>query len=232
MATLNKSILGKVSGTIGDITFRQRKNKNIVSVRPSSFMPGNDPDSIARREKFSLTTKLAKAVYSLQDIRSRWEAETPSSMLPFNHIMQSNYAAVEGGELSALVKLAPWHDFIISLASTEISAGLINLSVAPFGSNTGINAAEEPTANVLVLLYVNNPVDTSVEKNGFLQFVSESKPVTLTEALNFSVQMSSVESQLIGKYHNQKLFVAVVTKSAAGIVIGCSNTCMDQKTIP
>ncbi|MDD8017242.1 MAG: hypothetical protein PHP42_02595 [Bacteroidota bacterium] len=232
MATLNKSILGKVSGTVGDITFRQRKNKNIISVKPAHFIPGNDPDSIARRKKFAMATKLAKAIYSLKEVKSLWEEETPSSMLPFNHVMQSNYAAIDDEELSALVKLTPSQDFIASLVSSEISAGRITVGIAPLGSNTGINPAEETTLQLLAVVYLNNPVDASVEKNTFLQWASEVQPLTLTEALNFSLQMSSVESQIIGKYHNQKLFVTVVTKDAAGNVVSCSNTCMNQKIVP
>ena len=50
MAKISKEILGKVRGSLGDITFRQRNGKSYLSTRPSSFMPGKDPGIYCQKE--------------------------------------------------------------------------------------------------------------------------------------------------------------------------------------
>ncbi|MBK7107142.1 MAG: hypothetical protein IPH62_17860 [Ignavibacteriae bacterium] len=60
MAELNKSVLGKVSGSIGELTFRQRNGKNVICMKPSSFTPGSDANSIARRDRFKLNYQTCK----------------------------------------------------------------------------------------------------------------------------------------------------------------------------
>ena len=62
MARLKKTVLGRLSGAIGDIVFREKNGKNFVGLRASSFIPGSDPGSIDRRAKFTLSTQLASII--------------------------------------------------------------------------------------------------------------------------------------------------------------------------
>ena len=68
MAELDKSVIGKLRGRIGDVVFRQRNGKVFVSQRPKSFMPGTDEKSVERRSKFAFCAKLSKAIYSIPEL--------------------------------------------------------------------------------------------------------------------------------------------------------------------
>ena len=46
MARIKKTILGRISGAVGDVLFRQMHGNNYVGTRPNSFMPGKDENSI------------------------------------------------------------------------------------------------------------------------------------------------------------------------------------------
>ena len=62
MADLRKKVLGTVSGSVGDILFRVRNGKNYLGTKPLSFMPGTDENSIQRRKRFAMATRLAKPI--------------------------------------------------------------------------------------------------------------------------------------------------------------------------
>ena len=59
MAQVNKSVIGKLRGSVGDLAFRQRDGKEIVSVRPGTINAPDDDESVNRRLKFKFSAKLA-----------------------------------------------------------------------------------------------------------------------------------------------------------------------------
>ena len=64
MATIKKTVLGRISGAVGDVVFKEKNGKNYVGVRASTFTPPSDAASIERRGKFLLSTELASAINS------------------------------------------------------------------------------------------------------------------------------------------------------------------------
>jgi len=52
MATLSKNILGNISGSIADLTFRRAHGKTFIVNKPSSYSTPVDPDSVRRRNDF------------------------------------------------------------------------------------------------------------------------------------------------------------------------------------
>lgn len=73
MATLSKQVLGRISGSVGDITFRQKNGTNFVSARPNSFALPTDEDSVKRREKFAFACKLSASIISIASLKAFWE---------------------------------------------------------------------------------------------------------------------------------------------------------------
>lgn len=85
MAKLIKQVLGKVSGAVGDVLFRVRAGNNYVGTRPASYMPGTDAKSVARRQRFALANKFAKAVNIIPPLKSLWKqfkSPTNDNLLP------------------------------------------------------------------------------------------------------------------------------------------------------
>ena len=224
MATFNKQILGKVQGALGEVTFRQRNGKTYLSTRPGSFTPGSDENSVARREKFSLSIKLASAINSVPLLKSIWDKNTPADVTTFNHIMRTNYAMIGSGDLSGLVKLIPSMGFNAAHPIVTLGPSGIKVNLDALGSTTGIDIAAESEIKLVSLLYLSNPSDSSLSKNEFVKFVSDSKPIDLATALEFNIALSDVENQMYSIYQNRKGFFAVVTLDTAGNAIHYSNT--------
>ncbi len=152
MAKLKKEILGKVSGSLGDLTFRQRKGKSIISTRPGSFIPGNDPESIARREKFRLLIKLSSTIYSFDELKSIWLNETPDDKTAFNYITQINYPFINDGGLSSFIKLVPSQGFGISNSSVVYNQNVITVTFDALETHIGIDETTEPSVKLISII--------------------------------------------------------------------------------
>jgi len=225
MAKINKQILGKVQGALGDITFRQRNGKSYISTRPVSFMPGSDAKSVARRDKFSLSIKLASAINAVPDLKSIWDKNTPAGAATFNSIMRTNYKIIGSeNDLSGMVKLTPKLGFSVANPLVTYDPLEVKVNLDALGSTTGIDVVNEPILKLASVIYLSNPTDTTLSKHAFITFVSGTLPADLTIAIEFTLAVDDIKSQMLAAYQNHKGLFAVLTLNAAGEVIHYSNT--------
>ncbi len=225
MAKLNKEILGKVKGSLGEITFRQHKGKSYLSTRPSSFTPGKDEASIARREKFRQSIKLAKSIYSIPELKQIWTADAAPEVLPFNHLMRTNYSMIgSGGILTSIIRLAPSLGFNVNNPIVTLGPAEIKVNLDAIGNSSGIDVLNEPSLKLIAVVCLGNPSDGTLKKDEFLTFVSEPKVIDIATPIEFNTVLSDVENQMFAIYQNRKGFFAVVTLDAAGNVAHYSNT--------
>lgn len=224
MARLNKQILGRVSGAVGDIVFREKNGKNFIGIKPSSFMPGNDEASIARRAKFALTAKLASTINSNEELKQLWKNETPAGLSTHNYILRQNYPFVLPGNISGLVKILPYAGFSTIASGLEITDTQIIVNIGPIGSTTGIDLVNEPNCRLYSLIYLHNPVDESVDSNNFMFFTSGDQSTVLDSELTFNFGLSNQDTLLYNKYNSSIVFFVFVTVDITGNIINNSNT--------
>lgn len=225
MAQFNKQILGQAQGAVGDVTFRKRRGKTYLSAKPSSFIPGMDDKSVARRNKFSISIKLASTINSTPVLKNIWEKNTPADLSTFNHIMRTNYAMIASGSITnSLIKLTPALGFNVNNPVVALGPSSIMVNLDAIGTSAGIDVLNEPSIKLVSVVYLGNPTDISLKKDNFLTFVSDAKATDLSAALEFITALSDVESQMFGIYQTRKGFFAVITLDAAGNVVHYSNT--------
>ncbi len=224
MAELKKTILGKVSGAVGDVLFRQRNGKNIVGTKPSSFIPGNDPASVSRRAKFALSIGLAKSMNSIPELKSVWKSKTPSGLTPYNYMIKTNYVNIEQDNISDYAVLVPDIGFGVTVTAVSIDSSGVQVDVDAIGNSAGIDAAVEQSILLASVIYMNNPVDNTVKQNGFLTAVSTAQSLSLTNPLSFQVSFNNQETQLFDKYQAHKGFFTLLTLDANSNVVHYSST--------
>lgn len=228
MARLNKQVLGRVRGALGDIVFRERNGKNIVAMKPSSFNPASDEASIARRAKFAIAAKLASTINTNTDLKTLWYAQTPAGLTSHNYILRQNYSFVEPGNISGLIKLLPDAGFSTAISNLAVSASDISVNIGPIGTLAGISIADEPNCRLYSLVYLTDPVDDSVTPYSFMLFKSANQATKLDTELTFNLTLSNQDSLLISKYNTAKVFFTLVTVDANDAIISNSNTLVTE----
>lgn len=228
MAQLKKTVLGKVSGAVGDIVFREREGKNYIGLRPGSFIPGTDPASVARRKRFLLSLKSGSSINSISQLKSLWSEVTPSGLSPFNYIVKTNYQFVGAGSLTDLFKVVPDNGFGINVTAHSVDRSGVTLNIAPVGNNTGIVEIAEPNMMIAGVVFLSSPVDESVGEFSFIRVVSAPQMTDLLRDLTFNVAFTSQQQVLFDKYQATNTFIALFTLDANAIPVHYSNTSLLQ----
>lgn len=228
MARLNKQVLGRVRGSLGDIVFRERNGKNIIAMRPSSFNPSKDEASIARRAKFTLAAKLASIINSESDLKAVWNTQTPAGLTSHNYILRMNYQFVEPDNVSGLIRILPDAGFGTSISNLAVTTSDISVNVGPIGTSAGINITDEPNCRLYALVFLNNPADDSVAPYSFKLLKSANQATQLDAELTFSFALSNQDSLLISKYNTTKVFFTLVTVDVDEMIVNNSNTLIAQ----
>ena len=226
MAQLKKTVLGKVSGAVGDIVFRERDGKNYIGLRPDSFIPGTDPASVARRQRFLLTLKTGSSINSIDKLKSLWKEVTPSGLSPFNYIVKTNYRFVSSTDLTNLLQLTPDNGFGFAITDNYVDRTHVEVTINPIGSNAGINVALEPNIMMISLVFLTSPVDLSLAPYSLIAVSSASQATNLATELTIDTNLTNQQQQAFDKYQITKTFVALVTLDADGIPVHYSSTAL------
>ncbi len=106
MARITGFIEGSFSGKLGNfVCFKKNgktflKTKGIRRTKPS-------PNEIARREKFAMSTKLAKSINSVPELKSLWSTFKSEKGSACNAIQKANYIKVNGTDIHGAAAIIP-----------------------------------------------------------------------------------------------------------------------------
>lgn len=222
MAKLKKSVLGKVTGAVGDLVFRMRNGNNFIGMRPVSFMPGTDVKSVARRSRFGMAGKFARFANKLPYIKALWKKIVNGS-IPYNALLKRNYYYVSASGVSDLATLSPDLGFEISATVTKSSTE-VSVDIAAVGSGTGIDTVRETHFVLCGVLYLSGKKDDSYQNEAFFALPFAKVVLNLVNPLEFTYQLSDVEKQLFDRYTNAKGFFSLLSLNADDEPVHFSNT--------
>ena len=224
MATLKKTVLGRLSGAVGDVVFRELNGKNFVGLRALSFVPGSDQSSVERRSKFYLSTQLASTINSNFRLRSLWLRSIPSGKNVYNHLIKSNYSNLLYNNVGDLVKIVPGFGFSISSKGITISDTSVQVLTEAIGDNAGINPSVETKVQLAAIIYLSNPIDGSVKLQNFMSLLSLAQDIKLNEGFTFEINLSNQNQLIIKKYQSRKGFFSLLTLNVDDEVVNYSGT--------
>ena len=216
MATLNKSVLGKIRGSIGDITFKQKNGKNYVSIKPSSFKPGIDPDSVARREKFRLVSQIIKTMNKDAVLKAIWKAYTPSGMSTYNYMFKTVYQFMGNDLQVGNIKLIPGLGFRATKSAIQLDENRLLLTVNPLGTNTDIDTENEVEVSLYAFSFLNKPNEIGYKSEQLFIHSSANQLLDINNSMSFTIELNSEWNQLYSYYLEKKAAFILVTKDLDG----------------
>ena len=179
MARMDNFLNGKLSGTLGNVAFRQVNGKTIVVRKTKSFIPGTDSESIGRRTRFGIAVKLAQAIYSIPELKKLWQNSTPRKKSTYNFILRSNLKLISdgkslaGGNLTVdAILLAPGFTFNVEVVRLAMSTDSIEVQLNPLVDNSDIDPHSEPKAKIVTLVCLGDPVNNSLDRFKFSAYPS------------------------------------------------------------
>ncbi len=75
MARIDKSILGFVSGKLGDVVFRRMNGKKFVSLGAKKYKISQSAEAKKGRANFAAAVKFAKFINSIPELKEAWDLQ-------------------------------------------------------------------------------------------------------------------------------------------------------------
>ncbi len=106
MARITGFIEGSFSGKLGNLVCFKKNGKTFlrtVGIRKTK----PSPNELSRREKFAMSTKLAKNINSVPELKLLWDAKKSTKGTAFNAIQKANYIRVDGKDVYKAAAIIP-----------------------------------------------------------------------------------------------------------------------------
>ena len=224
MGILQKSVLGKPRGAVGDILFRYKDGKTIIGTRPVSYMPGMDERSVNRRNRFGITAKFSQAVNSLPSFKSLWDNVTPNNISPYNGIFKASYPYVTPTDVTDLAKLVPQlFGFGVTTTDVTVDQTEVSVSIDPIGTNAEIDTNIEKFIQLGVVIKCTDGTIDTLPKIVFLPLKSANVALNLANPLSFSITLSDQDSELYSMFDTHLSYLALVTLDEYGKAVHYSS---------
>lgn len=211
MGSLKKQVLGKVSGRVGDLVFRNRNLNNYIALRPIRFNTPMDDRAVARRNKFKSAGQLASAVNSIIPLKEQWAVKTTGNNTVFNRIMKSNYPTLVNLLPSEYTSIMPGKGFPVVTQSVNLSPDDVKVSIDAIGNDAGLNTEVEKQIRLAAVLCLSGPTNPMYADIIYLPMISAAQPLVLSDPLNFQINLRSDEKELFNIYSSKRLLAGFLT---------------------
>jgi len=224
MAELEQKFFGRLKGSLGDVVFRSRNDKNFISHRPKSYTAPDDPNYKERTGKFKMSVKLASAIYSFFQLKKIWNDFVPAGKTAFNNLVQTNYPYVSNGNLSNRINLVPKSSFGINLDTLTLDNNSLVVNLEELTEASNIDTIVEKQLQLLVLVFLETPVDEAMPPYEFINLSSGKQTITLNNPLTFNIPLSTTDKMYVSDYSNKKVLFTALTYDENDNVVQFSST--------
>jgi hypothetical protein len=210
MALISLKGLGRISGRVGNVVFRNMNGKTYVSARPSSFKSPNTREAVGRRERFRTTALLSRCVVKEEFMKELW-SKAKFKMRPYNAAFKYLYENVADEGVTEF-SMFPSMGFNINLITDENSRDRLKVRVK-IKENSG-PGFEGKSQMYVKMITIFDCRDEYEGKSIFFNNVSDLKEVKIEEEMEFEIRynlnetkMDKIDCQKMGRCEMKQIFV-------------------------
>ena len=222
MARLTGSVLGNLSGKLGNLSARTVEGQTILAARPSSFDVSQSEASVAARQKFAVTVAFSKMILALSVLYSIWTKVKLPGITVFNTIFKKNYPFSDTDKPTEENILTPG-GFALPVNSAVLAADNLTLEIDALNT-AGVFNADEVNLTIVGLVVYHNPLDPEDAPYGIIKLSKALPGFDFTAVYNGAINLDVVQQALAAKYQNHIVYLAVASQNADDKVIQYSST--------
>ena len=222
MASVSGSVLGNLSGRLGNLSARTVNGRTILAARPSSFNVSQEPSVVEVRKKFGITMNFAKAVNSIAALSAVWEKVKDSGRSVMNTIFRDNFQYVSAERPTENNIITP-DGFNLPVQSASVDADTITAQITTLNNEAVISPAEVDLAVSAVVCFYD-PKSADDDPFKIIALDKDEAGFNFGQTYNLSLALNALQTNIASKYNNSILYLAVATKDAAGKVVQYSST--------
>jgi len=222
MARITGSVLGNLSGKLGNLSARTRNGKTYLAARPGSFIVSQSAGSVEARQKFAVVVALAKIIGGLASLKSIWDKVKNPGASVFNTIFRQNYDLASVDRPTDQNIITPG-GFDISMQNPVVAANSITGDIDALNTKAVFSANEVDLDIVAVVCYYN-PVDPADAPYKLINLSKAEAGFDFANPYALNIAYNVNQQIVAAKYQNSIVFLAVASKDADGNIVQYSAT--------
>ena len=212
MAHILNSTFGKISGKIGDCVIRNINGKSFASRRPLNYKAPNDPQSVARRNKFGITTKFSSCLTKNPFLKELWlNYNDDGKGTAFNKITKHLYRYIADGDIGHDPKIYPGFSglpvFLKNVSFTNDSLS-VEINSIPEDEKQNYQCMQSGALlQMAAFIKSDDPYYEAREQSFFLNLSSENCNLTLSKPMSLSCKLNDMHNSYLSQYSRHRLFI-------------------------
>jgi len=216
MARKKPSILGELSGKVGDLVYKIRDGKPYVSKAPETHTLSMLPHEIDKRNIQSVNGKFASLINKNALLKAAWGKEKKPCNCAYNKISQVNYYLCEQDHPSEKAMMTPPGGFRFEAEDIKALPDRIEIMIRP----TKLQKDENSIAYIMILC-LWNPRRKGKKTKPFEFLMPQDY---ITEGNKVIFRFDKEGAVLFKKYKNKMRFLAAVTADKQNKIVRWSDT--------
>jgi len=200
MAEITKNVIGNISGTLGNMVFRNIGGKVIIYTRPHNQKISYTEKSVKNRGKFGMASLLSTNALQLPGIKEVWNSSNHEGRSAYTKIIKFNAKSVEADRLTIKNDIVPIGKRL-TVNSFSLTSEKFEID---FNTDNFQNITQPYNACLLIFLYdLKNPAtgsnhyfikDTLIVNDGI---TSENKTLQFIMSNTYSAEISLYNKAVI-----------------------------------
>jgi hypothetical protein len=222
MAIVKGSVIGNLSGRLGNLSARTVDGKTILAARPSSFNASQEPAVIEIRKKFAVTGSFVKALLALSALYEIWKKVKTSGMSVYNFAFKSNFT-YSSAERPTDQNIVTPGGFALPVQAATVQVDNLTMELLALTSASVFTPEEvNLSANGVICYY--DPINPADPAYGLITLNSEINNYNFAQTFELNIPFNVNQEALAAKYQHSILFFIVASKNADGKIIQYSAT--------
>ena len=224
MGHLSKQVFGEVTGAVGHVVFKHRAGDNYIAMRAGKQKICTDPVILARRAKFALAAKIAKAINSLALLKSAWPQVADKKLSRFNEIFQTNYDLIGSVANIGTITVAPVFGFDLANAHVTNLADGVQVQTDALGVGIGIDTGIEKFLVAAGVVLLQGPTVEGYPSTLVIPFKTIQQNLDLINPVSLTAQFMGTELFQYGAYTTKRAFACLITLDDNGQLVKSSRS--------
>ena len=217
MAEITKNVIGNISGTLGNMVFRNIGGKVIIYTRPHNQKISYTDKSVKNRGKFGMASLLSTNALQLPGIKEVWNSSNHEGRSAYTKIIKFNAKSVEADRLTIKNDIVPIGKRL-TVNSFSLTSEKFEID---FNTDNFQNITQPYNACLLIFLYdLKNPATGS--NHYFIKDTLIINDGITSGNKNLQFIMSNTYSAEISLYNKAVIFFAL-TKTTSREVYWTTN---------
>lgn len=230
MAINNKQVLGKPTGRIGEVVYRNVNGKTVISEYVENIKISKSEESVRNRRRFGVCTDFTVAASSINPINKVWKYSNAPGRSAYTKLIKENIKLVDDNKPSSLSTITPQGGIDLHLINVVINSNSIVVDYKIDRTSTS-GLLPPYTCTLLAYCYNKRTENLEIDNDYFsitANVVDESGGST--ESVTFNINDYTKDS--IKSFKKARIYFAVTKFIPGTMNAEWSSTCYSEIDLP